>query len=117
MHRAIAAWLTARPWRAGVASAVCGALAPQMLPFMAVLAGAIPVLVALRFDARRAVAVAASGAFAAALVLLIGARSAPTAWIAAWMAAMLFGPSLLAILLRRTGSLNLCFQIAVLFAA
>ena len=67
MHRAIAAWLTERPWRAAVAIAFCGALSQLMLPFT-VLACAIPVLSALRFDARIGLVVAAIGAAAAAWV-------------------------------------------------
>ncbi|HWK73171.1 MAG TPA: hypothetical protein VNQ81_02800, partial [Povalibacter sp.] len=60
MHRAIAAWLTERPWRAAFAAAFCGALSLQMMmPFM-VLAGAVPVLVALRSDSKLALAVAAT---------------------------------------------------------
>jgi hypothetical protein len=116
MHRAIAAWLTEHPWRAAVASAVCGALSPQMmLPFM-VLAGAIPVLVALRSpDGRTALGVAATGAAAAAWV--VASVSRPEAWVFAGIALLFFSPVLLALLLKRTGSLNLCFQIAVLGAA
>jgi hypothetical protein len=115
MHRAIAAWLTEHPWRAALASAVCGALSPQMmLPFM-LLAGAIPVLVALRSDSKAALGVAATGAAAAGWV--VASVSQPPAWVFASIALLFFSPVLLAILLRRTGSLNLSFQIAVLGAA
>jgi len=115
MHRAIAIWLTGRSWRAAVASAFCGSLAPQMpVPFM-VLAGAIPVLIALRFDAKLALAIAATGAAAAIWVVLSLAPAAH--WVAVGMLVLFLGPVLLGILLRRARSLNLCFQVAVLCAA
>lgn len=115
MHRAIAAWLTEHPWRAAVASAVCGALSPQMmLPFM-IFAGAIPVLTALRYDGKTALGVAATGAAAAAWVVL--SVSQPAWWILAGIALLFLSPALLAVLLKRTGSMNLCFQVAVLGAA
>lgn len=110
MHRAIAAWLTERPWRAAVAAAFCGALSLQMLmPFM-VLAGAIPVLVALRIDSKLALAVAATAAAAAVWVVL---QVAPAAGIVAGLVMLIFSPVLLGLLLKRSGSLNLCFQLAV----
>ena len=109
MHHTIAAWLTERPWRAAVAAALCGALSLQM-PFI-LLAGAIPVLVALRFDARLALAVAATALAAAAWV---GLSVAPDAlWIVIGLLAVIFVPVLLGLLLKHTGSLNLCFQVAV----
>jgi len=111
MHHAIAAWLTERPWRAAVAAAFCGALALQMLmPFM-VLAGAIPVLVALRSDARQALATAATALGSAVWVLLLLGQNVP--WLMAGLAAVIFSPVLLSLLLKRTGSLNLCFQLVV----
>ncbi|WP_066919086.1 hypothetical protein [Steroidobacter denitrificans] len=115
MHRAIAAWLTTHPWRAACAGAICGALSPQMmLPFM-ILAGAIPVLAALRFDARTALGIAATGAAAAAWVVF--SASQPLWWILAGILVLFFSPALLALLLKRTGSMNLCFQVAVLGSA
>jgi hypothetical protein len=115
MHRAIALWLTARPWRAAVASAFCGAMSPQMLmPFM-VLAGAIPVLTALRSSPGLALAMATTGAVSAVWVVLSLAQSAQ--WVIAGILGLFFSPVLLGILLKRTGSLNLCFQVAVLAAA
>lgn len=111
MHHAIAAWLTERPWRATVAAAFCGALSLQMLmPFM-VLAGAIPVLVALRSDAKQALGVAATAAVAAVWILLSLGQNVQ--WIVVGVAALIFTPVLLSLLLKRTGSLNLCFQLAV----
>lgn len=112
MHRAIAVWLTEHPWRAAIASAVCGALAPQMsLPFL-VLAGAIPVLVALRFDIRYALGMAATAAAAASWVVLSVTK--PSGWFFFGIVLLFFGPLLLGWLLRRSGSLNLCFQVAML---
>jgi hypothetical protein len=119
MHRAIAAWLQERPWRAAVAAALCGALSQVMLPFM-VLAVAIPVLCALRFDTRTALAVAASGTAAAGWVAYSASAAMPsdiaTAWLYPGIAVLFSSALLLAVLLKRTGSLNLCFQVAVLAA-
>jgi len=112
MHRAIAAWLTERPWHAAVAIAFCGALSQLMLPFT-VLACAIPVLSVLRLNARIGAVVAAIGALSAAWIV----HSAVASVIAgtfAGIALMFFGPFALALLLKRTGSLNLCFQVTVL---
>jgi hypothetical protein len=115
MHRAIAEWLTARPWRAAMASAFCGALSPQMLiPFM-VLAGAIPVLTALRSNPGVGLAMAATGAVSATWMVL--SLSQVAQWATAGILGLFFSPVLLGVLLKRTGSLNLCFQVAVLGAA
>ena len=112
MHRAIAAWLTERPWRAAGAIALLGMLT-QLIQPITVLVCAIPVLSALHFDARTGLRVAAVGTAAAS-------------WLIYWMTPavmtgtfvgnvlVFFGPLALALLLKRTGSLNLCFQVAVL---
>lgn len=115
MHRAIAAWLTERPWRAAVAIAFCGALS-QLIPPLTVLVCAIPVLSALRFDARTGLVVAAIGTGAA---LWITYSLAPAVMPGTFIGIALtfFGPLGLALLLKRTGSLNLCFQVAVLSIA
>ncbi|HEY6643409.1 hypothetical protein [Povalibacter sp.] len=111
MHHAIAAWLTERPWRAAIAAAICGTFSLQMLmPFM-VLAGAIPVLVALKSDARQALVVAATAA--AAAIWIVVSLAPEASWLIAGVLVLTFGPVLLALLLRRAGSLNLCFQVAV----
>jgi len=112
MHQAIAVWLTGHPWRAAVASAICGALSLQMpLPFL-VLAGAIAVLVALRFDIRYAFAMAmTAGAAASWIVLSVGQ---PGGWLVVAVGLLFFGPVLLGWLLRSTGSLNLVFQVVML---
>ncbi len=115
MHRAIAVWLTGHPWRAAFASAMCGALSPQLpLPFL-VIAAAIGVLVALRFDLRYAVGMAFTAGLAASWVVLSLAR--PGGWLVFGVAVLFFGPMLLGWLLRNTGSLNLAFQVALLSMA
>lgn len=80
------------------------------MPFM-VLAGAIPVLVALHSDSRWALAVAATAIAAAVWVVLSVAQGAM--WIVVGLAVPLLGPVALGLLLKRSGSLNLCFQLAV----
>jgi hypothetical protein len=112
MHRAIAAWLTERPWRAAFASAICGALSPQMLlPFL-ILAGAIPVLVLARYGASMALSVALAGAAAASWVVL--SVYAPTIWLFVGLAWLFLGPVALRLILQRTGSMVLTFQVAIL---
>jgi hypothetical protein len=112
MHRAIAVWLTGHPWRAAIASAISGALSQQMpLPFL-VLAGAIAVLVALRFDIRYAFAMAITAGAAASWVVLSAEQ--PGVWLPLGVGLLFFGPVLLGWLLRVTGSLNLVFQVGML---
>jgi hypothetical protein len=118
MHRAIAAWLTSRPWRAAVAIAFCALVLPlmqQLMPPFVVLVVAIPVLAALRFDTATAVGTAATGAVVAGWVVY-SFSSEPVMWVLVGLAVLFFSPVALAALLRRTGSLNLCFQVAVLGA-
>lgn len=115
MHRAIAAWLTEHPWRPIVAIAFCGALAQMLLPF-ALLACAIPVLTVLRFDARLGLAAAGVGAGVQCGIVL---SLAPTVLAGTYpgIALAYFSPVALAVLMKRTRSLNLCFQVAVLAVA
>jgi hypothetical protein len=115
MHRAIAAWLTEHPWRPIVAIAFCGALAQMLLPFT-LLACAIPVLTVLRFDAKLGLAAAAVGAGVQCGIVF---SLAPTVMAGTYPGILLafFSPLALAVLLKRTGSLNLCFQVAVLTVA
>ncbi|HEX7116695.1 MAG TPA: hypothetical protein VF193_16330 [Steroidobacter sp.] len=118
MHRAIAAWLTSRPWRAAVAIAFCALVLPsmqQLMPPFVVLVVAIPVLVALRFDTATAVGTAATGAVVAGWVLY-SFSSEPVLWALVGLAVLFFSPVALAVLLKQTRSLNLCFQVAVLGA-
>ena len=112
MHRAIAAWLTEHRWRVVIASVLCGVLSQLMLPFT-VFACAIPVLAVLHFDARLGLIAAAVGTASASWIVF---SSVPAIMPAALVAITLlyFGPLVLAMLLKRTGSLNLCFQVSVL---
>jgi hypothetical protein len=115
MHRAFAAWLTERPWHAAVAVAICGTLSQLLLP-LTVLACAIPVLSALRFGSRMGITTAAIG-FACACWPVYSLAPTVLPGTFAGIALTFFGPLALALLLKRTGSLNLCFQVAVLAAA
>lgn len=112
MHRGFAAWLTEHPWRPLIAVAFCGALSQLMLPFT-VLACAIPVLTVLRFDARLGAIAAAIGAATASAIVSALAPTVPVGTFPA-IALSFFAPLALALVLKRTGSLNLCFQLAVL---
>jgi hypothetical protein len=115
MHRAIAAWLTERPWRAAMVCALLGALAPQVMSPFAVAAGAIPVLIALRLDTLTALGVAASATVAGAWVLMSIGQS--PAIIIAGATVLFMAPVGLAFIVRQTNSLNLAFQLAVLATA
>src|SRR5688500_10929857 len=101
MHRAIAEWLTARPWRAAMASAFCGALSPQRRIPLMVLAGAIPVLAVLRSNASLGLALAAIGAFSATWVVLSLSQAAQ--WVVVGIVGLFFSPVLLGVVLKRTG--------------
>lgn len=90
-----------------------GALAHQLpLPFLLV-AGAIPVLVALRFDLRYAVGMAFIASVTASWVEL-SVSVIPPGWLLLGVGVLFFGPVLLGWLLRNTGSLNLAFQVTLL---
>lgn len=115
MHRAIAAWLTEHPGRAAFASAICGALSPYFVPLFIVLAGAVVSLATLQYHLQIAVIVAAAGAFTATMVML--SMYEPSVWLYLGIGLLSYGPLLLALLLKRTGSLNLAFQVAVLSIA
>ena len=80
------------------------------MPFM-VLAGAIPVLVALRSSSQQALGLSATAAVAALWPVISVAQTVP--WAIVGVVALISGPLLLALLLKRTGSLNLCFQVAL----
>jgi hypothetical protein len=101
-----------------VAIAFCALVLPlmqQLMPPFVVLVVAIPVLAALRFDTATAVGTAATGAVVAGWVVY-SFSSEPVMWVLVGLAVLFFSPVALAVLLRRTGSLNLCFQVAVLGA-
>jgi len=115
MHRALASWFNQRPWHAGVGCGICGLLAPQMpLPFL-ILAGAIPVLIALTRDGRLGLILAGIVSVAAASVIL--PLPEPATWTLIGIVAIVFSAAVLATVWRRTGSANLCFQVAVLVTA
>jgi hypothetical protein len=78
----------------------------------ALVAGAIAVLVALRFDIRYAFAMALTAGTAASWVVL--SVTAPGGWLLVGVGLLFFGPVLLGWLLRTTGSLNLAFQVVML---
>ena len=115
MHRAIAAWLTERPWRAAFASALCGALSPQVFSPFPVLACAIPVLLLLRFNATAAIVAAVSAMAAAGWVVL--SSTALSQWVFVGMLCVFGAAPALAAVLKRTGSLNLTFQLGILGTA
>jgi hypothetical protein len=115
MHRSIAAWLTEHPLRAAIASAICGILS-QLLPPFIVFAAAIPVLVTLQYGGRLGLGVALVGT-AATGGLAFSSTDPAAQWVAVGFAVVFVGAVLLAVLLKRTQSLNLCFQLAVLGAA
>lgn len=86
----------------------------MFMPFM-VVAGGIPVLTVLHTNASLGLAMAVTGAVSATWV--VGSLAQATQWVIAGIAFLFLSPWLLALLLKRTGSLNLCFQVAVLVAA
>lgn len=117
MHRALAAWLIARPSRAAFACALCSALAALLALPLVVAASAIPVLVLLHHGLGPAFGIALAGAVAATLVWLSSAL--PSMWMAVLLllsCCVLFGSLALAAVLRRTSSMNFCVQLAVLAA-
>lgn len=114
MHAKFAAWLIAEPWRAGLFSAIFGLLSPQGISPIAVLAGAIPVLLVLHRDSIAGVQAAVAGSVAVVTMLLSTGQSILIAL--ACMVGIFWLPLGLATVLRRTASLNLSFQLAVLLA-
>jgi hypothetical protein len=121
MHRSFAAWLLgpseriALPWRAAAVTACFGALSPLGLSPFAVFAGAIPVLFILRGNAAGALSIIATGSIAQATVLL--AARQPLSLVLLFIALLYLAPAGLGVVLVRYGSLNLCFQLAVLVSA
>lgn len=116
MHRRFAAWLVGQPWRAFFVAGAFAAMSPQGFSPFAIVAAAVAVLMTLQGSstagASRGAAVALA-TFGIAVGLLISIQQPPS--VIAGLAGIAFlGPWLLAELLRRTGSLNLCFQVAIL---
>jgi len=112
MHRSFAGWLSDKFWRAGLFSAIFGAMSPQGLSPFAVAAGALPVLITLRHDVRAGLQVTLAGSVGIVGVMAAVGQSLDFALLCA--ASVLWAPWLLAVILKRTASLNLGFQIAVL---
>ena len=115
MHHAIAAWLTERPGRAAPAAAICSVLSILLFTVLIVVAAAIPVLVALRGGHQRAWQTAIVAFAAGALVVVVLGQA--VLWQIVGLTMLIFGPLLLGLLLRRSGSLNLCYQLTVAVAA
>ncbi len=112
MNRSIANWLATNPGGAMVATGLLG-----MLPFFGVgffffLPGAVPALFALARGPRAGAVIAAGAAALLALAIWSIGRSVPVGLVyACWV----LGPPLaLAWVLKRSGSLSLCLQVAVL---
>jgi hypothetical protein len=115
MHRGLAAWLTAHPWRAVWITAVLGLLSPAGFSPFTVLAAAVPVLVGLERGTRWMLAAAAAGTMTA--LWAISSMGPPLAVNVVNIVVVFFGPVVLTALLAATSSLNLCFQLAVLASA
>jgi hypothetical protein len=112
MNRSIANWLATNPGGAMVATGLLG-----MLPFFGVgffffLPGAVPALFALARGPRAGAVIAGGAAALLALAIWSIGRSVPVGLLyACWV----LGPPLaLAWVLKRSGSLSLCLQVAVL---
>ena len=114
MHRSLAAWLTAEVWRASLATAACAFLSPLGLSPLAIVAGAIPALMALVSGPRKGAVVALVAS--AALVARFGAAEQHWGLALGFAIAECWAPWALAVVLRSTRSLNFSFQLAVLAA-
>jgi hypothetical protein len=112
MNRSIANWLATNPGGAVFATGLLGLLPFFGVGFFFFLPGAVPALLALARGPRQGAMVAAAAAVLLALAIWLIGRSVPVGVIyASWV----LGPPLaLAWVLRRTGSLSICLQIAVL---
>jgi hypothetical protein len=112
MNRSIANWLATNPGGAVFATGLLGLLPFFGVGFFFFLPGAVPALHALARGPRQGAMVAAGAAALLALAIWFISRSVPVGvGYAAWM----LGPPLaLAWVLRRTGSLSLCLQLATL---
>jgi hypothetical protein len=114
MHRSFAGWLSGETWRAALFTAIFGVMSPQGLSPVAMAAGAIPVLITLRKDVRSGMWVTIVGSTAVTALLLSVEQSLSFALLC--VSSVLLAPYALAVVLKRTGSLTLCFQLAVLVA-
>ena len=112
MNRSIANWLATNPGGAVLATGLLGLLPFFGVGFFFFLPGAVPALLALARGPREGAMVAAAAAALLAIAIWFIGRSVPVGLIyASWV----LGPPLaLAWALRRSGSLSLCLQLAVL---
>jgi hypothetical protein len=95
-------------------AAIFGGLSPQGASPLAVFAGAVPVLMALRVDVSAGVRAAVAGSAAAVAVLVASGLSF---WVGlCFVAGVFWTPLGLAVLVRRTEGLNLSFQLVILGA-
>ena len=115
MNRSLASWLVAHHVGAVLVTALLGLLPLFGLGIAFFLPGAVPALVVATSGPGAGAAVAiGAGLLLEAAVWMIGRQPVAGLVYAAWLLAP---PVLLALLLRRTGSLALCLQVAVLVAA
>jgi len=112
MNRTFASWITANTGAAVFLTGLLGLLPLFGLGFAFFLPGAVPALVTLARTPRDGVLVAAGASLLLALAMWSLGRPIPVGLIyASWV----LGPPLaLGILLRRTGSMTLCLQVAML---
>jgi hypothetical protein len=112
MNRSFASWLATNPGGAVFASGLFGLLPLFGLGFAFFLPGAVPALLALSRGPRAGAMVAAGSAVLLAAAMWSIGRPAPVGLVyALWV---LGPPLLLALVLRRSESLSLCLQLAVL---
>jgi hypothetical protein len=104
----VAAWLLARPQNAVLALAIC-----MLMPGLAILSGAILLMVVLQQDLRKAALVAVL----AVLVLVAAAMfvGSPPLKVLLQVASLWVPVLILAVVMRSTGSLTLTLQMAVIF--
>jgi len=112
MNRSFASWIADNPGRAVIVTGLLGLLPLFGLGFAFFLPGAVPALVTLVKGPRTGVSVAAGATLLLALAMWAIGRPVPVGLIySLWV----LGPPLaLGLLLRRTGSLSLALQVAVL---
>lgn len=111
MHRKLSQWLSEYPAPAGVMAACLGVMSLQGAVLFVVLASAVIMLLSLQ----RTVAVAARTTMLAVVVVtsLLTALKLPLVFSLSYGIAVFVVPFALAQLLRRTGSMNLVFQLTV----
>ena len=112
MNRSFASWIADSPGPAVLVTGLLGLLPLFGLGFAFFLPGAVPALVALMRGPRAGLLVAAGASLLLALAMWMAGRPIPVGLIySLWV----LGPPLaLGLLLRRTESLSLCLQVAVL---